>query len=345
MKKAITIKDIAQQLNLSRNTVAKALNGQYVPQKTRTLVLEKAKELNYKSLNANETERGNKKYRILLVSGKPLININYFVPLVKSIEIYCYDCGFELFQYTYTVNSTPFSVFAEYVNELRVDGIVAIECFDKDFVAKLINLGKPVCFNDFAAVTPQLNKKYDIITTDGEKAVSDLVKLLHSKYGIKRFTFVGDRVHCMSFYKRYLGMRNGLSRANPSHTSVEDILCRDESFDWGNADAIKDEILKLKHHPECFVCCNDFVARNVCHALKALKLQIPQDVMVVGFDNVAEATAVHPTLTSFSIDKEFLGRETMRTLIHRIENPNMPSMVINIGCTMILRESTNRTTP
>ncbi|MDE7095451.1 MAG: LacI family DNA-binding transcriptional regulator, partial [Anaeroplasmataceae bacterium] len=52
MKKAITIKSIAEALNLSRNTVSKALNGQYVPEKTRELVLSKAQELNYKSLSS-----------------------------------------------------------------------------------------------------------------------------------------------------------------------------------------------------------------------------------------------------------------------------------------------------
>ena len=91
MKKAVTIKDIAEQLNLSRNTVAKALNGQYVPEKTREAVLNKAREMNYKSLNLNRIEVGNKKYRLLLISGKPLNNMNYFIPLIKGVENYCYE--------------------------------------------------------------------------------------------------------------------------------------------------------------------------------------------------------------------------------------------------------------
>lgn len=60
MRKAITIKEIAEQLNLSRNTVSKALNGQYVPEKTRELVFSKAKELGYKSLNSTPSARGAK---------------------------------------------------------------------------------------------------------------------------------------------------------------------------------------------------------------------------------------------------------------------------------------------
>lgn len=342
MKKAVTIKSIAEQLNLSRNTVAKALNGQYVPEKTRELVLKKAQEMNYKSLNVNHIEVGNKRYRILLVSGKPLNNMNYFVPLVKGIENYCYEKNYEFFQYTYNVTRTPFVGFADYVRELQPDGIVAIECFDKNFIGKLINLGKPICFNDFTASDVVFDKNFDIISTNDEKSVCDAVKLLYRKYKVSNFTFVGDSMHCLSFHERYMGMLKGILYLRELHSKKEDILCNDENFDYGNPDAIKTEILKLKRRPECFICCNDFVARNLCNALKSLNIHIPKDALVLGFDNVSEATAFSPKITSFSVDKEFLGRETLRTLIHRIENPDIPSRMITVNTALILRESTDK---
>ena len=342
MKKAVTIKSIAEQLNLSRNTVAKALNGQYVPEKTRELVLKKAQEMNYKSLNMNHIEIGNRKYRILLVSGKPLNNINYFIPILKGIENYCFEKNYEFFQYTYNLHRTPFSSFEEYVKELNPDGIVAIECFDKNFITKLINLGKPICFNDFTAYDVTSSHRFDIITTNDEKSVCDIVKLICNKHHLTNFTFVGDHRHCLSFHERHMGMIKGIISSKGDHSRKDDILCSDESFDYGNPDAIKTEILKLKHRPECYICCNDFVARGVCNALKSLKIRVPQDAFVVGFDNVSEATAFSPEITSFSVDKEFLGRETLRTLINRIENPDIPSRMITVNTEMILRESTNR---
>ncbi len=342
MKKAVTINDIAEQLNLSRNTVAKALNGQYVPEKTRELVLKKAQELNYKSLNVSHLEIGAKKYKILLVAGKPLNNMNYFVPLVQGIENYCFGHNYGFFQHTYNVNRTPFAGFADYVKELRPDGIVAIECFDKNFIGKLLNLDKPICFIDFTAHDVSFNKRYDIISTNDEKSVCDMVKLLINRYGVNSFTFVGDRRHCLSFHERYMGMLKGIISLKNEHSKKDDILCNDESFDYGNADAIKTEILKLKYRPDCFICCNDFVARNVCNALKSLNVNIPRDALVVGFDNVSEATAFKPGISTFSVNKEFLGMETLRTLINRIENPNTPSRTITVSTDLILRESTDR---
>lgn len=341
MKRAVTIKDIAEQLNLSRNTVAKALNGHYVPEQTRELVLKKAQEMNYKSFNSGNFVAGRRKYRILLISGKPLININYFIPIIKGIENFCYENDFELFQYTHNSAKCPFKEVEDYISELNVDGIVAIEYFDKVFITKLLNLGKPVCFNDFSASDIITDKKFDVISANDEQAVSRLIKSLHAKYKITRFTFVGDSKHCLSFHERYLGMRKGILSFNDTHTQKDDILCSDLSFDYGNQDAVRTEILKLKYRPQCFVCCNDFVARTVCNALKSLGVNVPQDALVTGFDNVAEAVALTPAITSFSIDKEFLGKEAMRTLVNRIENPESPARNITVATTLIQRQSTN----
>ena len=317
MRKAVTIKSIAEQLNLSRNTVAKALNGQYVPEKTRELVLRKAQEMKYKSLNVNHIESGSKKYRIILVSGKPLNNINYFVPLIKSIENNCFERNLELFQYTYNGSKTTFKEVADYINELKADGIVAIECFDKEFITKLIS-------------------------TDDDNSISCIVKALHKRYNAERFTFVGDFKHCRSFQKRYAGMITGIISVGGTHNRSEDIICNDNVFNYGNAEAVKSEILKLKYRPDCFICCNDFVARSVCNALKLLNVAIPKNTLVTGFDNVSDAVANVPSITSFSVDKEFLGPEAIRTLINRIENPESPSRIITVSTNLTARESTNR---
>ncbi|MDE7453999.1 MAG: LacI family transcriptional regulator [Clostridia bacterium] len=342
MKKAVTIKDIAEQLNLSRNTVAKALNGQYVPESTRNTVIKKAREMNYKGLNANPTEAESRKYRILLVSGKPLININYFIPLIKGIENYCFEKHYELFQYTFNKDRTPFSDFSEYVKSLKPNGVVAIECFNRAFIEKLINIGLPVVFNDFTVNDLAINRGYDIISADDERAVYSIVKMLHSKFNIKKFTFIGDAKHCRSFHERYMGMLKGIITIGAEHHKTDDILCGDESFDYGNPHAIQTEILKLKFKPECFICCNDFVARTVCKALENLGTRVPADALVVGFDNVSEAVSMYPEITSFSINKDFLGRETMRNLVSRIENPDCPTRMITIRTNCVQRASTDR---
>lgn len=335
---AITIKEIAKQLNLSRNTVSKVLNGGKVPQKTKDLVLNKVKELNYKSSFIND----NKKYRILLISAKPLNNINYFISLISSIENYCFDNQYDLFQYTFNNKTNDFERFKNYVKELNIDGIIAIECFDKEFIENLLKLGIPVCFHDFAHTSQQLPYNYDIVFTNDEQSITSIVKELNENYQVNRFTFVGDNKHCHSFRKRQVGMILGLMHLKVNPTTIQNINISEEIFDYSNPNDIKEEISKLKKLPEVFICCNDFVARNVCIALKSLNIKVPEDTMVVGFDNASESYSLSPTLTTFTIDKLHLGIEIVKTLIDRIENQDIPSRVITISTTLIKRESTTR---
>lgn len=342
MKKAITIKSIAEELNLSRNTVSKALNGQYVPKKTRELVLNKAQEMNYKSLNSVNLVFSNSKYRILLVSARPLNNIHFYISLISSIENYCFERDYEFFQYIFNNKKNSFSRFNDYVKELNVDGIIALECFDKEFIKQLLKLDIPVCFHDFAHTLQSYDHNHDIICTNDEQSISNYVKVLHRTYHVKKFSFVGDNKHCHSFRKRYTGMLLGLRNLRIPHSSSEDIDPSETNFDYGNILAIQSEILKLEQLPDVFICCNDFVARNVCLALKAMNLEVPKDVLVVGFDNSTEAYSLSPSLTTFSLDKQFLGSEILRTLINRIENKNIPSRFITISTNLITRESTNR---
>ena len=86
MKKAVTIKDIAEALDLSRNTVSKALNGQHVPEKTREQVLKKAQELNLPKPEKEPTEEDKEKARkIADPEGKNQVTYENFVKFFHAL--------------------------------------------------------------------------------------------------------------------------------------------------------------------------------------------------------------------------------------------------------------------
>ncbi len=342
MGEAVTINEIARQLGLSRNTVAKALNGKYVPAKTRLLVLEKAKELNYKSLNTCSIMEASKKHRILILSSKSLFNVNFYIKLMNGIENYCVEKNLEVIQYTADLSGDAFHKFTNYLKETSVDGVIAVECFEKEIVTKLINLDVPICFTDFTAYSVNVNKQYDLICNDDERAISNLIKTLNLNRPINHISYVGDYRHCMSFRERYMGMLRGINAIGITHTKEEDILLDDSSFDYGSSEVLRKEILSLKNKPDLFICSNDFIARTVVNALKTLGRKIPEDAMVSGFDDTVESTAFDTQITSFNVNKEFFGIEAVRTLLERIENPTIPSRVITLTSNMVLRESTAR---
>lgn len=340
MRKAVTIKEIAEELGMSRNTVSKVLNGYPAPEKTREAVLRKASELNYKSVNLDIDKA--RKYRVLLLSGKPLHNIEFYLPVIKSIEVGCYDSRCELFQYTYRASTTSLSSLTEHIATMKVDGILAIECFDPALIVELSRLDTPLSFIDFPGVKFDLDKSFDLVCCNDQKLFCECAKSLIKEYKVRRFCFVGDMRHCLSFHERYMGVIRGLVRSGLTHSQSEDILDRDGEFDYGDIRGLCRRIERLGEMPEAFMCCNDFVARSVVNALGLLGLEVPKDVLVVGFDGTTDAKGKAPTLTTFNVDKDSLGNEALRNLIYRIEHKNTPSRTVMMDCQPIRGESTSR---
>ena len=338
MKKAVSIKEIAEALGMSRNTVSKALNGQHVPARTKEAVLRKAQEMHYKSFDSDLLK--SRKHRILLLSGKPFHNMNFFLPIVKAIEKCCYDSNYELFEYTYNGKTTFFDTVSQRIDDLNPDGILAIECFDSRFINKLLEKELPVCFLDFPGYAFDPSRPHDLLCCYDEKLVRKYVESLIEEQGAKRFCFVGDYHHCLSFHERYMGMIRGVNLGGIKHTKEDDILYKDAEFDAGSVAAFKERILNLNQLPDCFVCCNDFVARKVATALKELGHRIPEDVMIIGFDDVAEAVEERPYLTTFAVNKTFLGEEAVRLLVSRIEAGNIATRTVMVDCALVEREST-----
>lgn len=149
-KERITIQDIASSLGLSRNTVSKALNGQYVPPHTREQVLNAAIELGYKSYKAVALSESDVPHRrIVLIASKMLMTMTFFIHIVRGIEsALLEEENVELLQFTATKTSF-FNRLVDYLNENKVDGIICMELFQADYVPKLIELGYPTVFFDF----------------------------------------------------------------------------------------------------------------------------------------------------------------------------------------------------
>lgn len=267
--------------------------------------------------------------------------MNFFVPIIRSIENYCYINDYDFFEYTRN-SKTSFYEIENYIKSLEVQGIVAIECFDHEFILKLLELKIPITFIDFPGYKFDFKHEIDLVCTSDQKLVCEYVKKLISQHGFTNFSFIGDYRHCLTFHERYMGMLRGISRSYQEHEQKNDIIEKESEFDYGSVESLKNKIKGFDKIPDCFICCNDFVARKVIIALKELKYKVPEDTFVVGFDNVIEATNDSPTITTFNVDKEFLGQEAIRMLINRIERKKSPMRTIMIDCDVVERESTKR---
>ena len=338
MKKTVTIQDIANTLGMSRNTVSKALNGKPVPVKTRNAVISAAIEMGYKGYKlaaTSESSLGHKRFVIL--STRLLMNITFFISVLRGIEEILMDYDIDLVQFSIT-NPASFTKFKRYLADAKVDGIICMEFFEPDYITQLLEQGIPLMFFVFPLLDSSPRGSYDVILPECEVAVKHYCMQLIREEGCKTFGFVGDYLHCRSFYERFTGMNEAMFLSGLP-LNLEYSICYDDSMSYEPKDLAK-IIGQLANLPDCFVAANDSIALNLLAALKIQKISVPKDVKVIGFDNVTEAKLSAPPLTTFNVNKNALGKRIVSILLDRISNPTQANQIIYIASKKIIRSST-----
>lgn len=100
------------------------------------------------------------------------------------------------------------------------------------------------------------------------------------------------------------------------------------------------QLLDLPHRPTAVIAINDMLAIAVLRAAADIGLQVPEDLSVVGFDDILIDPYLTPRLTSVAKDAVGMGRKAARMLLERIANPDQPRQVVQFLAKVILREST-----
>lgn len=338
MGEKVTIQDIADTLNLSRNTVSKALNGKNVPARTRNAVLNAAIEMGYKGYKlaaSSDAAMGQKRFVIL--STRLLLNINYYILVLRGMEENLLDYDVDLVQFRIT-NQESFSKFKHYLSGSKVDGIICMEFFEPKYIAELLEFETALVFLDFPIYTSALRGKYDIILPESQDVIRNFCMDMIRENNCQTFGFVGDYLHCRSFYERFTGMREALFFSSIPVDLRYSIL-NDDSMPY-NAETLTREVSKLPVLPDCFVAANDAIAIYLLKALKNLKISVPKDVKVIGFDNVADAKNCTPPLTSVNVNKSLLGKRIISLLLDRIAHPMQAVQIIHIDSKLVIRSST-----
>lgn len=331
----VKIIDIARELSLSRNTVSKVLNGKYVPERTRKLVLEKANEMNYKQMSIES----NQNYNFLLISAKPLTNISFFIPILRTIENICFERGHQLFQYVCADRTHVKDFLADYIKSLNINGIICIETFSNSFIQMMMDFNIPTIFLDGSTEMYMENYKFDVVIQDNYTPIKRIIKSLHNK-GVNSFGFVGDINHCLSFTERYQSMLMTSSLYHIPHNHEQDFLYPDDSDFYSSVSTMVREITRKKSLAEAYVCANDYIARLFINALLSCNIKVPEKIKVIGFDNTQESRRQKPTITTAEVNSEELGTVLVNLLCFRMRNPVTVKTKITLYTEVIEREST-----
>ncbi|SHO50368.1 LacI family DNA-binding transcriptional regulator [Anaerocolumna xylanovorans] len=339
-----TIKDIAEALHISRNTVSKALSGSPgVSDTTRRMIQEKAREMNYQNsiMEYNSSASAATLGSILFLTRASANYSEFWTNVLKGIESVLRPHSYSLVLGIMNENDLKNLLFPSILGDPMIKGIILVEICDERVISALFRYNLPIVTVDMPRDYEQIMGKLDIITMENKINLKLLVTKLIEK-GASRFSFAGD-IYSSNVGRGFQERYDALCETLKSFKLKLDDKCSllyDTDDKFMDFPYLIDKIKKMQSLPDVFICGNDWTGIQLMHALQFLGYRIPKDVSIVGFDNIPESGKVHPPLTTIDTPKEQLGIAAANCIIERIKNPGIPRVYSQYTTSLIIREST-----
>ena len=308
-QKPITIKDIAEKLNISVSTVSRALKDNHeISAQTRKTVQELAKQLGYKPNPIAVALKTHKSHSIGVIV--PQIVSTFFATVVKTIEEVADGHGYNVLVISSNESFQKEQKSVEVLMANRADGIILAlshETKDYEHIKMIQESGTPIVL--FDRTTNELNVSR--VVTDGVTAAFQAVQHLVSE-GCKKIAKTELIWHCSDF-------------------TVE-----------AGKEATR-QLLSRKERPDAIFGITDDLAIGAIEAIKEKGLNIPEDIAVVGFSNTKRSRYMNPTVSSINQFPEKIGRAAAELLFDQILNSKHAQIKKEIiNCELIVRESSDR---
>lgn len=333
----ITIKELAEKMQLSISTISRALHDHpSIGKKTTGEVKKLAKKLGYFPNAIASNLRRNKSQTIGVIA--PRIDIYFHSHVISGIEEVAYKTGY---------NVTIFQSHDSLEREIRitqilqskmVDGVIAcigLETTDCAHFAKFNELNVPLVFYD------RVSKNFDVskvVIDDFEaafKATEHLIEL-----GRKQIFHIAGPQSTDIFKARQEGYKAALAKHNITFSHKMIRHTTELSYEEGASCAKK--ILASGTLPDGIFCSNDYTAIGAIQVFKKAGLTIPEDIAVVGFSNYPISKILDPTLTTID-DRAFeMGQAAAKLIIRQIEDHDntIATETIVLKTNLVVRDST-----
>ena len=353
MAERVTIQDIADALGVSRNTVSKAINNTgLLADSTREKVLLKAMEMGYKHFSYASIANPGKpetavppvsKGEIALFTAGPIGNSHFASPMLDKFQRELSQMGYSFTMHRIHEDEIENMQLPGSYNKERTSGIICIEMFDKKYSDMLCGLETPILFVDSPVSGMGEPLKADILCMENQSCIHSFIREMMRR-GKRSIGYIGEHMHCQSFFERYMGYRNAMYLLGLPIPEEYCITGNKEGAKNPGGEEYRDYLTEyiqnLKTLPDVFICANDFVALDTLQAFRKLGIQVPQDVWLCGFDDSPESRIVTPSLTTIHIHSQIMGFSAMHLLVSRIQEPSLNFRTIHTETNLVYREST-----
>lgn len=327
---SVTIQDVAAAAGVSVATISRALqNPDLVTEKSRRRVFEAVNRLGY-TPNAQARNLRTARTR-LVVAVVPDISNPFYSEVIRGVERVAHQN-----QYSVLLGDTQYSPereqsYAEMIPRRQADGLITFG----PHIPRIKSGGRLPIVNACEYV---VDRAIASVYVENVKAACEATRYLID-LGHRDIAFVAGRTGSPISEDRETGYRQALEAAgiarDPALTATGD-------FSVESGIRALEFLFSRRHRFTAVFCSNDEMALGALQVIKARGLKVPDDISVIGFDDIHFARYCDPPLTTIAQPKEQIGGEAMNMLIEILKNPAAPARKHQLPAPLVVRGSTGR---
>ncbi len=331
MKSKVTIIDVAAQAGVSFGTVSRVINDDvHVKKETRERVLKTMQRLGFVANRQARSLAGGKSNSVGLLV--PDLGTGYIGEIIRGIDAELSLTGLDLILYTTHRTASKESNYVTNLATGMVDGLLLVLPRNPaDFIGHLTGRKFPFVLIDHQGAGCDCPAVGATNWQGGYNATEYLIQLGHTRIG-----FITGSMDLGCSVDRLDGYRSAL-RTNHIPEVSELIYQGDFSQPDGYAGA--SFLLDQPDPPTAIFASNDVMAMGVMDAVRNRNLRIPEDISIVGFDDIPQASYIHPALTTINQPLEKMGRVAAQMLVDLLHHPEKVANRIELPTQLVVRDS------
>ena len=327
MKKP-TLEQIAKECGVTKGLVSRALGGKNnVSEGTRDKIIRKATELGYDTSKL-KAYKASSNHVLLISSSRILFKEDFWQPIITSISSTLSRNNLIMEYFVFDEDKVDDDLLKKLKNS-SCGAFIVIHVTIKAIMDAVISKNKPTVVVDpksfYSEATQFKFSNYDSAYLAARRLIEQ---------GHKHIAFYGSDTHSTSFRERHEGYLACMDTCRDEVKSYSLIFNNDKK-NFADEEML---VNALTNNPiTAIVCANDIIALNAMKTIHRLNKKVPEDISIIGFDNIKAGELATPSLSTFNIPRQEIGDEVAKYVANSIKYHQISLSQIVIRCDFIER--------
>ena len=328
-----TLKDVADKAQVSISTVSRVINAEpLVKAKTRERVEAAIEELNYLPNRVAQRLRSITTKNKLIGLVLPDVQNPFYVDVIRGVEECAYEHNFAVMIGNFNQDIAKEKLYLDVLQSELVDGIIVAPSHGKDqHIIDVIDDGYSVVCIDRGLIGVDV----DVVKVDNEVGAFGAIEYLIG-LGHTRIAHITGHIQIPTTQERIAGYNKAMDKHG---VEIDPDLIRNSQSNYQSGSDLMQELLDLPKPPTAVFTANNLLTLGALRTIHARGLHIPEDISIVGFDDMYWSNSLNLPLTAVRQSGHDIGYKAAELLVQKMRHPKRAASSVVLKTQLIVRQS------